>query len=223
MSNWYDLTLAFQKGMPIPDWPGEHRQEFELTEFRVPVNHGIQNILAMNLHCGTHLDAPLHYSHNSRPVDKLPVEDFIGSCLVLDLNKSALEPVTLDDLRPYEEQMSGKKMVFIRTGWEDKWNDKSEYESKYPWITAEVGQLFLKKNVKIMGLDTPGPDPPIRSGLRTKGEIVHIDLLSNDRIIIENLTNLKAVVGKKLIAYALPLKIAGATGSPARVVAQEIQ
>ncbi|MEM3804326.1 MAG: cyclase family protein [Conexivisphaerales archaeon] len=221
MSNirWYDLSHDFEPNMPVPDWPGEKRQEFELISYRVSVNSGTQNNLSMNLHCGTHVDAPSHYVHGGKSIDEVAFDYLMGETIVIDVEKQELQSVTLSDILPFEKKMEGKKMVFLRTGWETKWKTK-DYESKYPYLAPEVGEYFARKRIHAIGIDTPGPDAPIRSGQR-KGDPLHINLLSNEVLIIENLTNLKNVIGRDLYVYAFPLKIRGATGSPLRVLARD--
>src|ERR1700722_14469175 len=41
--------------------------------------------IAIGSHCGTHLDAPLHFIDNGNTVDKLDLGNLIGSCTVVEL------------------------------------------------------------------------------------------------------------------------------------------
>ena len=41
--------------------------------------------LDTDLHCGTHIDAPLHMVKNGNTIDKYNVSKFIGKCKVFDL------------------------------------------------------------------------------------------------------------------------------------------
>src|SRR5512147_2401400 len=112
--NWYDLTHDFEPGIPVPDWPGEKRQEFELSAYRVTVNSGTQNNMALNLHCGTHVDAPHHYVLTGKPMEQVPFDYVIGETAVLDVEKGGLEAVTLEEVKAQEKRLLGKKMVFLR-------------------------------------------------------------------------------------------------------------
>ncbi|MEM0118006.1 MAG: cyclase family protein, partial [Conexivisphaerales archaeon] len=174
---WYDLTHPFENGMPVPDWPGEHRQEFELVTYNVSVNSGTQNNLHMNLHCGTHVDAPSHYDRAGRSIDQMPFDYLVGEAAVIDVKKDALGLVKLEEVEQFSDLIKGKKMVFLRTSWEEHWKTK-EYETMYPYLAPELGEYFVEKKLHAIGLDTPGPDAPIRSGHR-KGDPLHITLLSN--------------------------------------------
>lgn len=218
---YIDLSHEFTNGMPVPDWPGEHRQEFELVEYHVSVNTGQQNNMHMNIHCGTHLDAPYHYCKTAPSVDKLPLESLAGVCNVVEIKKEGLGAITEDEIRKATTDVKKGEMLFVRTGWEDHWGTK-EYETSYPYFTPEAGKVITELGVSLLGIDTPGPDAPIRSGHR-KGDPLHLEILCKNIPVLENLTNLKSVAGKKVFVYSFPIKITGSSGAPVRVVATEIR
>lgn len=216
-----DLSHDYEDGMPVPDWPGEHRQEFELDEFSVTVNTGTQNNLRMNIHCGTHIDAPYHYWKEGLRVNEIPLNQMVGPCKVVDMSRDALGVITADDLKEHVKDVEKGDMLFVRTSWEEKWGTK-EYETLYPYFDESAGKLMTSLGISVLGIDTPGPDAPIRSGHR-KGDPLHVELLSNNIPILENLANLKSVIGKKVYVYAFPIRIAKSTGAPVRVVATELR
>lgn len=216
-----DLSHDFVHGMPVPDWPGEHRQEFELDEYHVTVNSGTQHNMRMNIHCGTHIDAPYHYWKKGLHVNEIPLKDLTGPCKVINIEKGALGRITADDIKPLVADVNEGDMLFVRTGWEEKWGTK-EYETMYPYFDISAGEFIASLKVSLLGMDTPGPDAPIRSGHRN-GDPLHIELLSKNVSILENLANLKSVIGKKVYIYAFPMRIVGSSGSPVRVVATELR
>lgn len=218
---WFDLSHPFEEGIPVPDWPGEEVQPFELIHYRVKVNTGLQNNLRMNLHCGTHVDAPSHYAHGQASIDGVDFRVLMGECVVVDVEKGPLGEVTDEDLRRHEALIRSAPRVFLSTGWERMWR-RPEYGSKYPFLTEEAGEFLLQAGVKVVGLDTPGPDAPIRSPYR-KGDPLHRLLLGRDVLIVENLTNLRPLVGQRVWVYAVPINIRGATGAPARVLARALE
>ena len=111
-------------------------------------------------------------------------------------------------------------MVFVRTGADEMWGT-SDYLWKYPFFTPAAGEYLVEKGCKVIGMDTPGPDASLRSGFR-EGSPLHFTLLGNDVLIIENLANLRSVCGRETWAFAVPIKIEGAFGGPARVLAREL-
>jgi kynurenine formamidase len=144
----------------------------------------------------------------------------MGVCLAIDLSRGPLEAIDVEDLKPYESRIGQTDMLFIRTGADDMWGT-SDYVWKYPYLTERAGHYLVEKGAKLVGLDTIGPDPALRSGLR-KGSPLHLTLLCNDVLIIENLANLRSVVGREVYVYAFPIKIEGAFGAPARVLARDL-
>lgn len=220
MRSWYDLSHTFGDGMPVPDWPGEKNQDFVMTAFRVEATGGFQNFVSLNLHCGTHVDAPGHYAEGRASIDRVPFERLMGRCVVLDVSRGPLERISVADLEAHAGQIREIRKVILRTGWEDRW-PTDEYVWQYPYLEPDVGAYLVDCGVDVLGLDTIGPDASLRSGHR-HGSPLHDTLLQNDVLIIENLTGLKPLVGRVVFLYALPLKIAGAFGAPARVVAREL-
>lgn len=79
-------------------------------------------------------------------------------------------------------------------------------------VRKSTALALVKKKVKIVGVDSLSPDEePFE---------IHKILLKKDVLIIENITGLKKLVGKRCLVYALPMKIKGADGAPCRVIAQ---
>ena len=220
MKGWHDLSWNFGPGMAIPEWPGQKNQEFTMTSFHMENTGGNQDFISMNLHCGTHVDAPGHYAPGGDPIEKVPFERWMGTCLAVDLERDPLTAIDVKDLEPYGSQMGKVAMFFVRTGADDMWGT-ADYCWKYPFFTPEAGEYMLEKGVKVLGMDTPGPDASLRSGFR-KGSPLHHTLLGNNVLIIENLANLRSVCGRETFVYAFPIKIEGAFGAPARVLAREL-
>ena len=216
MKQWYDLSVTYRAGMP--EAAGHEKISLEGRVSGLSGSHITQ--INMNSHSGTHLDAPCHYLCDRTTIDRIPLEKFTGDAIVIDLEKGDLEPITIRDIEPYKKEIEQAEVLFIRTGWEERWGDE-EYTWKYPYISKELAEYVSSTEIKIFGTDTISPDPSFKSGLRD-GSPVHMELLSHDILIIENLTNLKSVIGKRIQVFAFPLKFLEGDGSPTRVVACEI-
>ena len=101
-------------------------------------------------------------------------------------------------------------IVLFHTGMSDRYY-LLEYFNSYPDIPESVANYLVQKKIKIIGVDMCSPDhPPFP---------IHKILLKNNILIIENLANLKSLVGKEFKIYAFPLKVS-LDGSPVRVVAE---
>jgi kynurenine formamidase len=90
-------------------------------------------------------------------------------------------------------------------------------------MTRAACEWLLDRKIKALGVDFP-QDYPIR-GLLTGQKapmsefVTHDVLLRAGVILIEYLCNLAALESERTTLFALPLKLPGADGAPARVIA----
>jgi kynurenine formamidase len=85
----------------------------------------------------------------------------------------------------------------------------------FPGLHSEaVAWLVRERQVKAVGIDTASID----YGQSTKFE-THVALLSQNVPVFENLANLHDLPDRGFHVIALPMKIAGGTGGPLRIVA----
>ena len=102
-------------------------------------------------------------------------------------------------------------IVLVFTGFGSKFHNPNYFE-EYPEFSQEFARLLVEANVSMVGMDTPSPD--------RFPYMVHKLLLSENILIIENLTNLDKLLGvKRFTVYAFPLKL-NSDASPARVIAE---
>lgn len=102
--------------------------------------------------------------------------------------------------------------VLIAFGWDARWG-QPDYLQSWPGLTVGAGQLLASRAPALVAVDTPSVDAPEAETLP-----VHQALLSASVVIGENFASLRRLPGRCLLA-ALPLRIAGGTGSPVRPVA----
>lgn len=170
--------------------------------------------LVMSTHQGTHLDAPFHFFDKGQTVDKIPLKKCVGKALVINLShKKAKEEIRISDLRPYAKKITKGSKLLLRTDW-DKNFPKPKFFSDQPAITKELAKWLAKKEIDLLGIETPGVHP-------VDYEIVHKTLLSKGVVIVEALSNLRKLKKKEVFFIALPLKIRGRDGSPVRAIAIE--
>src|SRR5262249_665392 len=78
----FDISVPIRPGMTT--YPGDPRAEMERA---ASIEHGdVVNLTRIDfgVHTGTHVDAALHFIDQGTGVDALPVEVFLGSCVVVD-------------------------------------------------------------------------------------------------------------------------------------------
>ena len=84
----------------------------------------------------------------------------------------------------------------------------------FPSLSVEAVETLLKFNLKGIGLDVPSID-----SIDSPDYPNHNLVLSQEMIIIENLTNLKDLTGVDFTFAAFPLKVKDGDGSPVRAIA----
>jgi kynurenine formamidase len=199
-----DLTHSFGQGIPV--YPGDPVPRLEQIAHLGRDDFNAY-CLCTGLHAGTHMDAPLHMVADGKLVCDLPVTRFIGRGRLIDARGRAM--VTPDLLRGI--RIGRGDMVLVLTGWDRHFHDEAYYRD-YPEIAPDLARDLVQRGVAVLGLDTPSPDrPPFE---------VHKILLSHQVPIIENLTNLTALVGvSRFEVIALPAKLQS-DAAPVRVIAR---
>lgn len=182
-------------------------------------------------HNSTHVDAPWHYNstiagERAKTIDELPLERFWGPGLKLDATDRADgEALTARDvLERLPRTPEAGDIVLVHSG-RDAFLDAPDYMIKGPGVTAEATRWLHGCGVRTMGIDAWGWDAPLHlqaEAARRRDEpgvfwAAHqVDL---DYSQIERLANLAALPAEGFSVACFPLRIVGASGAPARVVA----
>ena len=227
-----DLTWPFDSQTLY--WPGG--PGFELTR----VFHGVTPggfFIAVNRFCapehgGTHVDAPFHFGEGRRTVDQIPLEQLIAPAVVIDITaKAAVDRdyrLTVEDIRDWEDRngtIPRASIVLLRTGWSKYWPDRKAYFGddrpgardalRFPSYGADAARILVEqRGVGALGIDTASVDFG-----QSRDFAVHRISAPANVVNLENLTNLDQLPERGAVVIALPMKISGGTGGPARVVA----
>lgn len=168
-------------------------------------------------HCATHMDAPKHFMDDKYGIDELNLDVCIGDVTCVDFRH--IKGGGKVDIAALKGVKISSRMLFAFR-WYEKWNTPDYYKS-FPCFTKEAIEFLVKNGMKLMALDTPSPDDG-SAICKTDDSPNHKYMLARDIIIVEYLTNTAEInFLKKHELVALPLKIRGADGSPARVILKE--
>lgn len=198
-----DLTQTFDGDMPV--YPGD--PPARLTRIAdIRKNGFTDHELTTGLHVGTHMDAPLHMVEGGSFLSDISMERCMGKGHLIDARGK--DSVTEELLNSVPVQ-SGD-ILLLWTGHSAKFR-KPDYYEKFPVISESFALRAVDMGVSVIGMDTPSPDvPPFP---------IHKILLCNGVLIVENLTNLEALLGvRNFRIIALPCKLQ-ADAAPVRVVA----
>ena len=130
-----DLTYAINDKL-VP-WPGDKRF-FEAKDNATIAKDGVfTRSFWMLEHYGTHLDAPIHFPPGTIPVDKIPVKQFFGPAVVIDVKaegaKNAdylLEAAHVEAWEKRHGKIPAGAIVLLRTGWASRWPDVKRYRNQ---------------------------------------------------------------------------------------------
>lgn len=207
MSNLIDLSHPIED--PMPTYPGDISTR--LSNIKTLKKDGFTNYqLETGMHSGTHLDGPMHLTSQIKFISELPPESFYGEGYLIDARGEQV--IGMKD--NYRSKISEHSIVIFYTGYDQKYGT-DEYYTGHPEIHPELAEFLITKQIKIIGMDLPSPDnPPYQ---------VHKILLDHLVLILENLTNLGALLkAEQFEVMAFPLKIK-ADSSPLRVIAKVIK
>jgi len=162
--------------------------------------------LHMNSHSGTHIDAPVHYLKTGDTIDTVPLDHLIGPCRVLDMT-GAGSAITAADLKG---RLGDAKRILLKT----MFSGEDRFREDYPHLTLDAAELLRANGTLCVGIDSFSIEAFVCDGS------VHRELLGHGCIIIE-LLDLSGVREGAFDMAALPLRLAGLDGAPARVVLME--
>jgi kynurenine formamidase len=193
--------------------------------------------LRLSSHLGTHVDAPLHYGSTcegrpARAIDEIALDELFCDGVVLDL-RDRVAPGEGIPVAELERALAANgaavgpgTAVLLRTGQERHGiGDPAFFQ--YPGMTR-AGTLFLAGlGAKVLGTDAVGWDRPFLAMRRAfaetgdPGEIWDGHFAGRERevFIVQQLDNLAALPPSGFQVGFFPLRLAGCSASPARVVA----
>ncbi|TGV02594.1 cyclase family protein [Flavivirga rizhaonensis] len=169
-------------------------------------------------HCGTHMDAPIHFNVSKQTIDHIPVTDFVGRAWVVDVrhigSKGLINPEHIPQ-KIKDEFVAGDSLIFW-TDW-SQYANTPKYRDELPRISKDLALWCVSKKVKMIGVE-----PPSVADVNNLDEVTKIhQILLQGVVIIEGLTNIDALQTNCVELIALPLKIGDGDGAPARVIAIE--
>jgi arylformamidase len=160
--------------------------------------------LHMSSHTGTHIDAPTHYLKAGDTIDTIPLSRIIGRCRVIDVSRTDSTTITAADLAG---KLRGVKRLLLKT----RFSGRNTFTEDYPSLDHDAAYYITDNGIECVGIDSPSIESFNGDGS------IHRRLLVNGCIVIE-LLYLSDVPEGDFEMVALPLRLAGLDGSPARVV-----
>ena len=185
-------------------------------------------------HGGTHIDAPVHFAQGRQSVDQIPLNRLVGSAVVIDVTAAAnANPdyqISVQDFEMWEQRhgrIPADAIVLLRTDFARHWPDAARYlgtsergeaavaKLRFPGLHPDAAKwIVANRPIKAIGIDTASID----YGQSTLYES-HRVLYERDIPAFENVATLERVPAVGATVVALPMKIAGGSGAPLRIIA----
>jgi kynurenine formamidase len=186
-------------------------------------------------HGGTHADAPIHFARGGRTIDQVPLEEWIGPAVKIDVSAACARDrdamLTVDDIRAWEKRngrIPPKAWVVMYTGvgtraypdpvkvlGTDRRGAGAIPLLSFPGFSPEAATFLVKERaVAGIALDTPSIDRG-----RSPDFKVHQIVCGADRLALENLAAADRLPEKGATLHVIPMLIKGGSGAPARVFA----
>lgn len=193
------------------------------------------NDYAASEHIGTHVDAPIHFAKDGKTIDKVPLEEWIGPAVKIDVTEKCAQNrdyiLTVNDIENWEKKYGRVPVgawVIMYTGIDTKFypdrkkifgtdgNGKEAFDKlSFPGFSPEAAEFLIKnRNITGVGLDTPSTDFG-----KSKNFMVHRIICGAGKLGLENIANLDKLPAKGATLYVVPMFIKDGTGAPARVFA----
>jgi arylformamidase len=184
--------------------------------------HWQASIARLSLHTGAHIDSPLHVYKDGITTAEIGLDQVMGEALVVDLSfAGASHGISIDDLRRGgADAVKPGDIVLLRTDWTDKMYGKwPDYFTQSPFFPPESAEWLVAKGPKNIGFDFFEEYCARLPDFGSEDFPMHRVILGAGVVIMEGLTNLGALPGRRAEFYAPFYKIAGAEGAPARFFA----
>ena len=202
----HDISRLVRAGIPV--WPGDTAFDFS---FVARIAEGAScNVgrVEMSVHTGTHIDAPLHFDDEGADAARVPLENYVGPCVVADVRPSARGILPGDLPEALADQLATAPRLLLRSYAERP----AAFDEGMAHCTPELADWLSARGVRLLGVDTDSMD-----AFESKDLPAHHRLHHHGIAILEGI-DLSAVRPGLYELVALPLRLEGADGSPVRAI-----
>ena len=222
------LDLSYAISEKLVPWPGDEKWFEAKVNATVEKNGYFTRSFWMLEHYGTHLDAPAHFPPGKTTVDQIPVKQFFGPAVVLDVRAEGakdadyqLPAARVEEWEKRHGPIREGAIVLLRTGWASRWPDAQKYRNQdaqgkmhFPGFSTEAAKLLIERKASGLGCDTMSIDYGASSDFA-----VHHLALGAGLYHLENLGDLSELPEAGAFLVVAPIKLEGGSGGPVRVFA----
>jgi|TARA_Y100000310_G_scaffold333887_1_gene412375 arylformamidase len=199
----YDISMEIREDMITYKNKKEKKPKIKIT--RTLKQGANESKLEIESHTGTHADAYFHMLANGKTIENMPLNKFIGDCVVLDFTKVKDKKISLGNFK--NKKIKKDEIILLKT------RNKSlkKFDFNFTYVDKSGAKFLANKKIKLVGIDNSGIERA------QPNHETHEILFKKNIPIVEGLDLTKIKPGRYFF-IGLPLKIKGADGSPIRAV-----
>ncbi len=208
MPNPIDVSVSLRADMPV--WPDSAGFRISQTSEIARGDQANVSKIEMDVHCGTHVEAPRHFIDGGAGLEEFSLDVFVGRAHVLHLpTASSIGPAELAGLP------DGVERLLLRTRNSDSWALESSFEPEYVALTLDGARWIAAHGIRLVGVDY------LSVQLWGADAETHRVLMRAGVAILEGIDLSAARPGDYRLT-CLPLHIAGAEAAPARAILEAL-
>lgn len=206
-AKWYDISVALD--YDLPTWPGSPGI---VTKLRASIGQRDEaNVtqLNMDVHTGTHVDAPRHFIDGGATVDELGLDPFIGAAIVIDTG--SVKEITASVLSAAMIPDDTERLLLRTANSSQPDLYRAPFDKDYAALTLDGAEWLAVKDLRLVGIDY------LSIQRYSEPADVHRALLGAGIPLLEGLSLAKITPGAYEL-ICLPMRLAGVEGAPARAI-----
>ena len=201
-----DISMLLTADLPI--WPSSPGLAISpLASIRRGDEANV-SALSMDVHSGTHVDAPRHFVADGRELEEMGLTPFVGTAEVVDVSHA--EVIDADVLGAVVPEAAQRILLRTRNSRIEGFR-RGGFRADYAALTPGGAAWLADRGTLLVGIDYLSvqlyDDPPD----------AHTALLGADVCLLEGLVLNHVSAGRYLLA-CLPLRLDGVEAAPARAI-----
>ncbi len=199
----YDISMPIEMSMQVYKNKAEKRPLFETTsDFTTGSAH--ESRIHLDVHTGTHIDAPLHMIPQGETIESIGLERLVTRCRVLDLTK-VTQAISRKDLEAFAIQSGDFLLCKTKNSFSE------EFVMDFIYVAEDAATWLADIGIAGIGIDALGIE-------RAQPEhTTHKAFFEKEIIILEGL-RLREVPQGEYQLIALPIALVGLDAAPARAI-----
>lgn len=204
----FDLSPEISEDMAVYKDRPEKKPRRKITR---TINDGAnESRLEIDLHTGSHVDAPYHILKSGKKIDRIRIDNFMGECIVFDFTKaknSIGDSHLKGALKGMNTSQIKGKIILLKT----KTRPQKSFDFNFVYLDKSGAGFLASNKVKAVGIDSLGLER------NQPAHDSHKLLLGKNIPVFEGL-NLSKIKKGNYFFCGLPLKIKDGDGSPVRAM-----